>query len=390
MSVPVVARGLATTFLLLAAVAAVSGGDSPTSASPVEPQRTQAPFPWPKEMRGVNIILGHITEADLEHLASDWKANSVRLMADNVGNFLANEPPYAINTERLKSLEEVVGWCRKHGLSCVINLEQPQPGRNANWFWQTPDAQQKFIELWQTIAGTYAESPSVDGRGPVIAYDLMNEPHGDGAGEVWPRLVPRLTSAIRKVDAVHPIVVEPPPWGNAEGFVDLKPLNADANTVYSFHFYEPFDFTHQRGAAGTLRAKPEDHPLGLHYPGRIKAFWKDAEIEDWNKATIRARVEPVVRFRDTYKVPVWCGEFGCTRWADGAPQYIRDCLDTWEELGIGWAWYSYREWYAMDLEQGSEDRSRQAPRFESDLVKLIKPYFARNPEAVPGQAAPKE
>jgi len=374
MSLNVVARLLAPTTIALLGV----------GLNVCRAGEAQEPLPWPKEMRGVNIILGHITEADLAHLASDWKANSVRLMADNVGNFLANEPPYATNTERLKSLEEVVGWCRKHGLTCVINLEQPQPGRNANWFWQTPAAQQKFVELWQTIAGTYA------GSGPGVAYDLMNEPHGDGAGKVWPRLVPRLTSAIRKVDAVHPIVVEPPPWGNAEGFVDLKPLNADANTVYSFHFYEPFDFTHQRGAAGTLRAKPEDHPLGLHYPGRIKAFWKDAPVEDWNKGTIRARVEPVVRFHDTYKVPVWCGEFGCTRWADGAPQYIRDCLDILAELGIGWAWYSYREWYAMDLEQGTEDRSRQAPRFESDLVKLIKPYFARNPEALPGQAAPKE
>jgi len=347
-------------------------------------EEAQKPFPWPKQMRGVNIILGRITEPDLEHLVSDWKANSVRLMADNVGNFLAGEPPYAINTERLKSLDEVVGWCRKQGLYCVINLEQPQPGRNANWFWETPAAQQKFVELWQTIARTYA------GSGPGVAYDLMNEPHGNGSAEAWPRLVPELTNAIRQVDQVHPIVVEPVPWGNAEGFADRKPLTSDANTVYSFHFYQPHDFTHQSGAAGTLQATPEDHPLGLRYPGQIKAFWKDAPIEDWNKATIRARVEPVVQFRDTYKVPVWCGEFGCTRWAEGAPQYIQDCLDTWEDLGIGWAWYSYREWYAMDLEQGTEDRSRQAPRYESDLVKLIKPYFARNLEAPAGTAGPKE
>jgi endoglucanase len=371
MSLNVAARLLTTTIALLG-----------VGLNVCRAGEAQAPFPWPKAMRGVNIILGHITEADLAHLASDWKANSVRLMAES---FLANEPPYAINTEKLKRLDEVVGWCRKHGLSCVINVGQPQE-RNGGWFWQTSGAQEKFVELWQSIAGTYAQS------GPGVAYDLMNEPHGNGAAEVWPRLVGELTAAIRKLDQVHPIVVEPPPWGNAEGFVDLKPLTADANTVYSFHFYEPFDFTHQRGAAGTLRAKPEDHPLGLHYPGRIKAFWRDAPVEEWNRDTIRARVAPVVKFRDTYKVPVWCGEFGCTRWADGAPQYMTDCLDTWEELGIGWAWYSYREWYAMDLEQGTEDRSRQAPRFESDLVKLFKRYFARNPqpEPPPGGAAPKE
>lgn len=346
----------------------------------------QNPFPWPKQMRGVNVILGRVTEGDLEHLANDWKANSVRLMT---GSFLANEPPYAINADRLKTLEEVVGWCRKHGLYCVINLEQPQQGRNASWFWETPAAQQKFVELWQSIARAHSVGTRA-ASGPGVAYDLMNEPHGSGSAETWSRLVPELTNAIRQVDQVHPIVVEAPAWGNAEGFVDLKPLSTDANTVYSFHFYHPFDFTHQRGAAGTLQATPEDHPLGLRYPGRIKAFWKDAPIEDWNKATIRERVEPVVKFRDTYKVPVWCGEFGCTRWAEGAPQYITDCLDTWEELGIGWAWYSYREWYAMDLEMGTEDRSRQAPRYESDLVKLIKRYFARNLEAPAGTAGPKE
>ena len=328
------------------------------------------PHRWPKDMRGVNIILSRITEADLDHLADDWQANSVRLMT---GRLISEEAPYSLDTAGLQRMYDVVDWCRKRGLYVVINLGQPAGRRQSDHFWQDSGLQAGFVGLWKTIAAKYADS------GTGVAYDLMNEPHGKGSVEVWPGLARQLTETIREVDSVHPIVVEPAPWGNAEAFVGLEPVSGDGNTVYSFHFYHPFDFTHQRGAAGTLQAKPEDHPLGLRYPGRIKAFWEDAPVEDWNRATIQARVEPVVEFGKKHGVPIWCGEFGCTRWADGAHQYLSDCLQTWEESGIGWCYYSYREWYAMDLEMGTQGRSREAPRHESELVKLFKRYFARNP-----------
>ena len=340
-------------------------------ASVGQAQGAEAPYRWPKDMRGVNIILRWISEPDLDHLASDWKANSVRLMT---GRLLAEKPPYTIDTAKLQKLYQVVEWSRKRGLYVVINLGQPAGRRDSGLFWREADLQTAFVELWATIARKYADS------GPGVAYDLMNEPHGKGSEEVWPGLARRLTTAIREADPRHPIVIEPPAWGNAEAFVDLEPFTSDPNTVYSFHFYHPFDFTHQRGAAGTLKATPEEYPGGLRYPGPITPWWKGAETTVWNRDTIRERVQPVVRFREKYGVPVWVGEFGCTRWADGAYQWLSDTLETWEELGLGWAYYSYREWYAMDLEKGTENRSRDAPRYESELVKLFKRYFARNSE----------
>jgi len=359
---------------LIVAALLVMAATAPTGASAPTPRGDEAAkaYRWPAEMRGVNIILRWITESDLDHLANDWKANSVRLMA---GSPLSLDPPYAVEQAKLQKLYQVVGWCRQRDLYVVINIGQPAGRRDAGLFWQEKELQAGFVKLWATIALKYADS------GPGVAYDLMNEPHGKGSKETWPALARQLISTIREVDSVHPIVIEPAPWGNPGAFVDLKPLTDDPNTVYSFHFYDPFDFTHQRGAAGTLKATPEDHPQGLRYPGTIKAFWETAPVEEWNKTTIRTRIEPVLQFREKYGMPVWCGEFGCTRWADGAYQYLTDCLETWEESGLGWAYYSYREWYAMDLEKGTEDRSREAPRYESELVKLFKRYFVRNPGA---------
>lgn len=361
MPVTVVLRGL------LAAAAVAAMGVAAWSA-----QGAEGPYRWPDGLRGANIILGRITEPDLDHLASDWKANSVRLMA---GRLLAEKPPYTIDTARLQKLYQVVDRCRERGLYVVINLGQPAGRRDSGLFWREADLQRAFVQLWVTIARHYARS------GPGLAYDLMNEPHGKAAREVWPGLVRRLTAAVREADPRHPIVIEPAPWGGPGAFADLEPLTDDPNTVYSFHFYDPFDFTHQRGAAGILKATPEEYPGGLRYPGPIKPWWEGAKTTVWNRHTIRERVEPVVEFRRKYGVAVWVGEFGCTRWADGAYQWFSDCLETWEELGFGWAYYSYREWYAMDLEQGTEDRSRNAPRYESELVKLFKRYFARNAQA---------
>ncbi len=221
-----------------------------------------------------------------------------------------------------------------------------------------------FAGFWQEVAARYATA------GP-IAYDLMNEPHDQAAETEWSRYARELTAAIRAVDSVHTIVVEPPGWGWPDGFRHLTPTG-DPNTVYSFHFYGPMDFTHQRndGHMSTTEAQWKDRD----YPGLIQG-------EQWDQARMRTYIDQATAFRDKYGVKIWCGEFGCARWAIGARQWFADWVGLLEEKSIGWSYYSYREWHHMDLEMDPAERVSRTARSETELVGLFRGFFDRN--AVP-------
>ena len=172
---------------------------------------------------------------------------------------------------------------------------------------------------------------------------------------------------------MHTIVVEPPAWGWPDGFANLTPTG-DPNTVYAFHFYGPMDYTHQR-YGGEMMKTPESVWLSRAYPGYIEEWSNDY----WDKTKMRNDyLQKAVAFRDKYKVKIWCGEFGCARWAIGADKWFTDWIDLLEEENIGWSYYSYREWHHMDLEMDPAERVNRTARSETPLVGLFRGYFARN------------
>jgi len=332
---------------------------------------------WPDRMRGVNIILRWIKEPQVEHLARDWRADHVRLMC---GEFIKRQAPYELDRAKIAKMHEVVEWCGKNGLFVVINSQPPQWRRDPEAYWKSGDMQKQYTLAWVEIARHYAAK----GRAARVAYDLHNEPHGAGSGEAWPRIAKEMTAAIRAVDKLHVIVIEPPGWGNAAGFKGFTPTG-DARTVYSFHCYDPFNLTHQVSAKGKTSGAEEALTKSMAYPGVFKGR-NHLEPERWDKARIRRMTEPALEFRREHNVRLWCGEFGCTRWAAGADRWMTDVIDLWEAEKIGWAWYSYREWYAMDLEKPLGARDRKAKRSETESVKIFKKYLARS---WPEPAAPK-
>src|SRR5690606_22976137 len=128
-------------------------------------------------------------------------------------------------------------------------------------------------------------------------WDLMNEPHDNLANTMWLPYAKRLVAAIREIDTRHTIVIEPPGWGWPYGFEHLLPVDDD-NVVYSFHFYGPMDFTHQRNN-GMLKAT-EEQWLERKYPGHIQG-------EYWDKETIRRQIQPAFDWAKKHNVRMWCG-----------------------------------------------------------------------------------
>jgi endoglucanase len=138
-------------------------------------------------------------------------------------------------------------------------------------------------------------------------------------------------------------------WNVPEVMKTFKPV-ADPNVVYTFHYYNPFLFTHQ-GATWSW-----DGVKGLHdipYPSSpgavagIAAQFSQAQRgyivqygdQRWDARKIEDDIRPYVDWGMKYKVPITCGEFGAHKpfsSADDRNQWLHDVRTTLERYKVPW------------------------------------------------------
>lgn len=283
--------------------------------------------------RGVCTSLELVGPRDVQTLAAEWNVNLLRLCIGMTGArglfatlFSENPSDPVALPEDLARLDKVLDECAANGIAVVISLMQTA-GYECIWsdmpqncrppLWQSEVLQQRLVRFWETIAQHCA------GRGAEIyGYDILNEAHDDNGA--WNVLAKRLTQAIRVHDGTHSIIVESSDWGSAKGFSRLVPTQ-DANTIYSFHFYVPGEFTHQ-GHYG--------NPLGKKYPA-----------QGWDRRYLEKQMQPVVQFQEKWHVPILVGEFGASGYADPESRavHFEDCASLFEEKGFDYCYFSYRD-----------------------------------------------
>jgi endoglucanase len=221
-------------------------------------------------------------------------------------------------------------------------------------------AQAKFVDVWQLMARRYRDSKVIWG------YDLANEPvEGEVAQgcDDWQALATRAARAIREIDSVHALIVEPAPWGGPESIDNLEPLPLPG-VVYSVHVYQPHQFTHQ-GVHG-----PSNR---LRYPGEINGKF-------WDKDRLRGALQPVIDWQRDYGVHVYIGEFSAIRWApdDSAYRYLKDCIDLFEENGWDWSYHAFREWDGWSVEHGPDKSDHARSLTPTSREKLLREWFGKN------------
>jgi hypothetical protein len=309
---------------------------------------------WPDRIvRGANISCT-ANEDDIRHYAKKWHGYAVRILINSI---TANQPPYAVSEEKKARVFNCLDLCLKYNLLSVFS---PSASFDRNdRFFENEQWLAAFKDFWREVATRYKD------KGPIV-YDLVNEPWGEKARLRWNSYARELTAAIREIDNQHTIMVVPPEWGWANGFQYLEPTG-DKNTVYSFHFYGPMDYTHQRNR-GHMKTTDEQWRERV-YPGFLQG-------ENWDKERMRKEVKLAAQWRDKYGVKMWCGEFGVARWARGADRWTKDWINALEEEKIGWAYYEYRGWQHMDLEMDAASRKPTA-RKKTDFAKLFKKYFSK-------------
>ena len=227
--------------------------------------------------------------------------------------------------------------------------------------WKEEKYHEQTCRFWKDLSQRLKDHPAI------VSYNIQNEPHPEifnGKYSFWKNDLPKwyetikgtpadlnlfyrkVISSIREVDKETPIVVSPGLYATPWCFSYLEKID-DPHIVYSFHVYEPYQYT-------TLRLNDGKY----EYPGKVPVD-NDPPLEfDMNKTAMAGYLKPVSEWARKNNVPsnrIWAGEFGCSRKVEGVEKYLSDLIEIFNENGWHWAFYSYREdvWENMDYELGT-------------------------------------
>jgi len=237
-------------------------------------------------------------------------------------------------------VDQVFKLCQLYGFRLIICYHPGNLSENTN----LPD-NQKVIDLWVSLTKKYIHK-SADN----LFFELYNEPpHMDP--KVWESAANSIIAAIRRVDQKRTLIVGASNFNSIYELSRMTPLN-DGNIIYTFHFYEPFFFTHQGATwigdqvATTGVPFPYDKQTFPSLNPRAKNTWGETNYyqysRDGNEQSVRDKLQIVKNWALKYNVPLLCGEYGVyNQYAglDSRCRYIKAVRQTLKTMGIpGMLW----------------------------------------------------
>jgi endoglucanase len=259
-------------------------------------------------------------------------------------HFMTNgEPDYTLDPLFLNMLDHAVDWAEELQIHLILDNHTFDPDIDTS-----PDVIHPLKKTWAQMAEHYKN------RSEYIYYEILNEPHGiDDA--TWSQIQQEVIDVIREHDTEHYIVVGGADWNSYNNLSDL-PVYADDKLIYTFHFYDPFIFTHQGATWGSpSMASLANVPFPYSAsqmpptPNDLKGTWVEGAINNYaNEGTVnrvRQLIDIAVAFKTQRNVPVFCGELGVyipnsnnadrIYWYEVVTSYLN-------QKGIPWTMWDYK------------------------------------------------
>ena len=297
-----------------------------------------------------------ITIGDMEHFESyidesdvinikNMGLDHIRLGFDQI---VLECEPYKYREKIFAILEKFVGWCEKHGLGIVLNLHKAIGNycdiEESVTLFDSEELQNRFISLWLELEKRFAHKENV-------MFELLNEVR-EIEPDLWNDLAEKTINAIRQVNKSRKIIIGPTCWNNPNKLHALRVFD-DENVIYTFHVYDPSEFTHQRSV---LHWKHLYYNRKMEYPcddiEKYREFYRllfnkqDAysHIERMDIEYMREILQPAIDFMKKHPdKALWCGEFGTIRHADikSRENWMRDVITILKENNIPYSVWNY-------------------------------------------------
>jgi endoglucanase len=306
---------------VLCLFASLAAAPALAAAQPAPPVLTQANQPF---HRGVNVLGYDPYWTDATKRRFEWRHfaeikkggfDFVRVVLQAFKHMDAKDQ---LDPVWLAKLDDVVREAQKAGLGVIIDEHDFNPCSEDLNVCRT-----RLTAFWQQVAPRYASQP----RG--VAFEILNEPHEKLNGEPWNALFAEQLALVRQTNPTRIIVVGPTHWNSLNDLPEFK-LPNDPNLLVTFHYYEPFHFTHQGATWAGDEVK------------KLKGVTWGSEQD---RAALRSDFDKVAAWSAANKRPILLGEFGAYD-NSGTPlelrvAYIGAVRSEAERHGFGWAYWQF-------------------------------------------------
>ena len=267
-----------------------------------------------------------LRDSDITDIAAKG-FETVRLPARFAGHQQLTAP-YLIDPAFLDRAEHIVDRARAAGLRVILD------NHNYDELMANPTAQHdRFVALWKQVAERFR---SKDGE---VWFELMNEPYGNALTNAQlPALYGDALAQIRLTNPTRPVVVGGQSYSGINSLASFT-VPDDAYLIATFHYYDPFNFTHQ----GAPWINPV-MPTGVTYGSQADANQLAADVQKARDYMTRSGR------------PLFLGEYGVYEGVplDQRAAYYKAVTDAFRAADIdGCVWGYQNTMYFRDYATGN-------------------------------------
>lgn len=256
---------------------------------------------------------GHTIEARSFKVVADAGFDTVRIPV-RWSAHTGPGPDYKINERFFRRVTEVIDQALENELQVILNIHHfDELNENPE---ETAD---KFLKLWGQIAPRYKDLPES------VYFEVINEPNGNFKGDIMREIVTKGFEKIRESNPTRILIMGGDEWSSIRN-IDTIPTIDDPNQVYTFHYYDPFKFTHQKTSWTDL---------------------KNSGSETWgssaDKAELKTAAEYAAKVQRETGIPLFLGEIGAYEKAPyrDIVNYTRETREAFEDAGISWCVWNF-------------------------------------------------
>ncbi len=306
--------------------------DSISTATPV-PMTPTPQFQFPdafaaKDALGRGVNLGNALEAPSEGewgvvikeeyfaLIKEAGFDSVRIPV-RWSAHAGKTAPYTIDPQFFARVDQVVNWALANDLQVVLNVHHYEematdPAGN----------RERFMALWKQIAEHYRDFPTG------LVFEIMNEPNGALDSALWNSISAEVLQVIRASNPERNVAIGGVSWNAYDQLNALDLPENDQHIIATFHYYLPFQFTHQNAEWVEGSSAWAGTP------------WDASDAE---KAEITRHFDEVAAWAETHNRPILLGEFGAYSKADIASRarWTDFVAREAERHGYAWAYWEF-------------------------------------------------
>jgi endoglucanase len=230
-------------------------------------------------------------------------------------DYAGGEPDYIIDPKFVDRVKSIVDSALAQDLNVILNIH------HFHEIMDEPETEMlQFVNLWIQISEIFKDYPDD------LWFETLNEPSKKLTGELMQLSQTLAVQTIRENNPDRLIILGGEFWS---GFrqLDTNIAPPDDNIIYTFHYYEPFEFTHYLAEW----TKP-------NMPDKLRS-WGSTQ----DKADLSAAVNSVKTYRDQIGRPVFLGEFGVytTIKNKDRVKWLKHVRQEMEAAEIPWCLWAY-------------------------------------------------